>query len=219
MASLLTEPLFEISGRGPPPVKDYFHLFVTKSEVIWRWWKISLRLVDRNSKPGEEKMSHSVFLDDPEIQKEVKRVFGQNILEFTKTLCEGHYNYLERLPDSTLLRIIDCLELKDVHQLAQTSRRFKQLCGSEKFWEQAMRCRCCSISAEVASLALKVGWRRVFITKLQLQKLLSRRRLKAKEQPEGEDIKFSEVETFAQNRKLNWGECELPLYVELSGGG
>lgn len=51
-----------------------------------------------------------------------------------------------------------------------------------------MRRRCCSISTEVASLALEVGWRNVFFTnKLQLQKLLSRRRLKAEEHQEGHD--------------------------------
>lgn len=61
-----------------------------------------------------------------------------------------------------------------------------QLCGSEEFWEQAVRRRCNTVSAEVASLALEVGWRSIFFTsKLQLQKLISRRRLKTEEQQEG----------------------------------
>lgn len=60
-----------------------------------------------------------------------------------------------------------------------------QLCGSEEFWEQAVRRRCNTVSAEVASLALEVGWRSIFFTsKLQLQKLISRRRLKTEEQQE-----------------------------------
>ncbi|MEQ2314634.1 hypothetical protein AMECASPLE_014187 [Ameca splendens] len=186
MASLLTDPLFETSGRGPAPSKDFYYFSVTKSQVIWRWWKISPRLVYRYSKPGEEKESHSVFLDDTELQREVRMVFGQKILQFTKALCQGHYNYLERLSDFILLRIINYLELEDVGQLGRTSHRFRQLCGSEVFWEQAMRHRCCSISAEVPSLALEVGWRSIFFTnKLQLQKLLCRRRLKAEEQQEG----------------------------------
>ena len=33
MASLLTDPLFEISGRAPPPSKNFHHLVVTKSQV------------------------------------------------------------------------------------------------------------------------------------------------------------------------------------------
>lgn len=61
-----------------------------------------------------------------------------------------------------------------------------QLCGSEEFWEQAVRRRCQTITAEAASLALEVGWRRIFFTsKLQLQKLISRRRLKTGEQQRG----------------------------------
>lgn len=48
-----------------------------------------------------------------------------------------------------------------------------------------MRRRCNTVSAEVASLALEVGWRSIFFTsKLQLQKLISRRRLKPEEQQE-----------------------------------
>uniref|UniRef100_A0A665U8Q6 F-box protein 36b n=1 Tax=Echeneis naucrates TaxID=173247 RepID=A0A665U8Q6_ECHNA len=164
MASLLTEPLFEISGRGPPPNKNFYHFSVTKSNVIWRWWKISLRAVDRYTKPGELKESHQDFLED--------------------TWLQSHYDYLEHLSDSLLLRIIYYLELEDVGQLGRTSRKFNQLCGSEEFWEQAVR-RCCNtVSAEIASLALEIGWRSIFFTnKIQLQKLISRRRLR--EQQEG----------------------------------
>ncbi|XP_010786028.1 uncharacterized protein [Notothenia coriiceps] len=71
------------------------------------------------------------------------------------------------------------------------------LCGSEEFWEQAVDRRCNTVSPGVASLALEVGWRSIFFTsKLQLQKLISRRRLKAEEPPEGQlsdpDIKAEE---------------------------
>ncbi|XP_047444899.1 F-box only protein 36b [Mugil cephalus] len=185
MASLLTDPLFEISGRGPPPNNNFYHLFLTKSDVIWRWWKISPRLVDRYSRPGEVKESHHDFLDDTRLQGEVSMVFGQGILEYTKALCQGHYDYLEHLSDSLLLRIINYLELEDVGQLGRTSRRFRQLCGSEEFWEQAVRQRFNAVSGEMASLALEVGWRNIFFTsKLQLQKLISRRRLKIEEQQE-----------------------------------
>ncbi|XP_070774927.1 F-box only protein 36b [Enoplosus armatus] len=187
MASLLTDPLFEISGRGPPPNKNFYNFAVTKSDVIWRWWKISLRAVDRYSKPGELRESHQDFLDDTWLHSEVSMVFGRQILQYTKALCQGHYDYLEHLSDSLLLRIINYLELEDVGQLGRTSCRFRQLCGSEEFWEQAVRQRCNTVSAEVASLALEVGWRSIFFTsKLQLQKLISRRRLKTEEQQEGQ---------------------------------
>uniref|UniRef100_A0A673ARD0 F-box protein 36b n=1 Tax=Sphaeramia orbicularis TaxID=375764 RepID=A0A673ARD0_9TELE len=144
MASLLTDPLYETSGVGPSPNKNFYYFAVRKSDVIWRWWKISPRTVDRYSKPGSE---------------------------YAKALCQGHYDYLERLSDSLLLQIINYLELEDVGQLGRTSRRFRQLCGSEGFWETAVRQRCNTVSAEVSSLALEVGWRHIFFTnKLQLQK-------------------------------------------------
>ncbi|XP_028987294.1 F-box only protein 36b [Betta splendens] len=184
MASLLTEPLFEISGSGPPPNNNFYSLTVTKAEVIWRWWRISPRSVYRTSKPGQLKESHQDFLDDPELQRDVSMVFGLHILQYIKALCQGHYDYLERLPDSLLLRIINYLELEHVVQLERTSHKLRQLCGSEEFWEQAVRQRCNTVSADVAALALQVGWRSIFFThKLQLQKLISRRKLKSEELP------------------------------------
>lgn len=61
------------------------------------------------------------------VSGEVSLVFGPKILEFTKALCRGHYDYLERLSDSLLLRIISYLELEDVGRLGQTSHRFRQV--------------------------------------------------------------------------------------------
>lgn len=50
-----------------------------------------------------------------------------------------------------------------------------------------MRQNCNTVTDEVASLALEVGWRSIFFTnKLQLQKLISRRRLRAEKQQEGQ---------------------------------
>lgn len=60
-----------------------------------------------------------------------------------------------------------------------------KLCGSEEFWEQAVRQRCNTVSAEVASLALEFGWHSIFFTsKLQVQKMISRRKQKTEGQQE-----------------------------------
>lgn len=61
------------------------------------------------------------------VSGEVWRVFGSDILQSITVLCEGQYDYLERLSDSLLLRIMSYLELEDVGQLGQTSRRFRQV--------------------------------------------------------------------------------------------
>lgn len=60
-----------------------------------------------------------------------------------------------------------------------------------------MRQRCNTVSDEVASLALEVGWRSIFFTsKLQLQKLISRRKQKTEGQQEGQ---VSHSETKAED--------------------
>lgn len=58
---------------------------------------------------------------------EVSSVFGPHILQHTKDLCQGRFNYLEHLCDSLLLRIINYLELEDVARLGRASQRFRQV--------------------------------------------------------------------------------------------
>lgn len=58
---------------------------------------------------------------------DLSMVFGHRILQYTKALCQGHYDYLQRLSDALLFRIINYLELEDVGQLARASRRFRQV--------------------------------------------------------------------------------------------
>ena len=71
---------------------------------------------------------------------EVSMVFGRQILQYTKALCQGHYDYLERLSDSLLLRIINYLELEDVGQLGRTSRRFKQVRDTKREMVPKINC-------------------------------------------------------------------------------
>ncbi|KAK3519640.1 hypothetical protein QTP86_017626, partial [Hemibagrus guttatus] len=146
-------------------------------QVIWRWWKITLRLESGSTRPGEVRESHSEFLEDRQLQSQVLMVFGPGVLQYSKRLCEGQYDYLQRLPDSLLLHIMAHLELEDVRRLAQTCHRFKQFCSSEQFWEQTVRLHCDTVSPGMEDLARDVGWRCVFFTnKLQLQKQIRRRR-------------------------------------------
>ncbi|KAL6104287.1 fbxo36 [Pungitius sinensis] len=206
MASLLTDPLFETSGRGPPSDINFYYFAVTKSEVIWRWWKITPRKQYWGCMPGEQKKPHQDFLDDRMLQREISMVFGERILEYTKSLCQGHYDYLERLSDTLLLRIVKNLEIEDIGQLGRTSHRFQKLCGSEKLWEQAVQQRFNTVSAEVASLALDVGWRSIFFTnKLQLQKLISRKRLKTEKRQGGQ---VSDTHTKAEESPEGTSETE-----------
>ncbi|XP_016429299.1 F-box only protein 36-like [Sinocyclocheilus rhinocerous] len=179
MASLLGETLFEISGQGPAPIKDYFHFAITKSQVIWSWWKISLRSDCRNTPPGQLTESHEDFLEDNRLQNQVGMVFGPHILQYSQNLCQGHYDYIVRLPNALLFNIMAHLDLEDISVISRTCRRFRELCNSEEFWEQTVRKHCDTVTPTVEALAEEVGWRTVFFTnKLQLQMQISRRKQK-----------------------------------------
>ncbi|XP_008688608.1 F-box only protein 36 [Ursus americanus] len=177
MASWLPETLFEIVGQGPAPSKDYYQLLVTRSQVIFRWWKISLRSEYRSTKPGEAKESHEEFLDNSHLQVQIALIFGARILDYVFNLCEGKFDFLERLSDKLLLNIISYLDLEDIARLSQTSRRFAQLCTSDKLWETIVQSACDTVTPDMRALAEDIGWRQMFFTnKLQLQRQLRKRR-------------------------------------------
>ncbi|XP_006208024.1 F-box only protein 36 [Vicugna pacos] len=177
MASWLPETLFEIVGQGPAPSKDYYQLLVTRSQVIFRWWKISLRSEYRSTKPGEAKETHEYFLENSHLQIQIALIFGARILDHVLNLCEGKIDFLERLPDNLLLNIISYLDLEDIARLSQTSRRFAKLCRSDNLWEQIVQSTCDHITPDMRALAKDLGWRQMFFTnKLQLQRHLRRRK-------------------------------------------
>ncbi|KAF0881788.1 FBX36 protein, partial [Crocuta crocuta] len=179
MASWLPETLFEIVGQGPAPSKDYYQLLVTRSQasVIFRWWKISLRSEYRSTKPGEAKDTHEEFLENSHLQVQIALIFGARILDYVFSLCEGKFDFLERLSDSLLLNIISYLDLEDIARLSQTSRRFAKLCMSDELWEKIVQSCCDSITPDMRALAEEMGWRQMFFTnKLQLQRQIRKRR-------------------------------------------
>ncbi|CAG6005154.1 unnamed protein product [Menidia menidia] len=164
MASLLEEKLFQISSQGPPPAKDFFQLVITKDQVILTSWRISLRVESRGIPPRQFKIPHCDFLHEKMLQHEVNAVFGQRILDYTLSICQGKFDYLERLPDGILLRILSFLELKDSTLLAQVSHRFRTLCNSEGFWEQTVRNRCAGFNRDMEDIANAMGWRSTYFT-------------------------------------------------------
>ncbi|KYO33891.1 F-box only protein 36 isoform X1 [Alligator mississippiensis] len=179
MASLLPDKLFEARGQAPAPSKDFYQVLVTRSQVIFRWWKISLRSEFRESKPGEIKEAHEDFLDDPSLQIQIAIVFGAKVLEHIFNLCRGNFDFLERLPDPLLLNIISFLGLEDIARLSQVSHRFETICNCDTLWEKIVQNLCDTITPEMKALAQEVGWKRFFFTsKLQLQLQIRRRRQK-----------------------------------------
>ncbi|KAL6478516.1 hypothetical protein MHYP_G00119490 [Metynnis hypsauchen] len=164
MAALLEETLFTLSGQSPPPSKDLYQIAITHQQVIWRWWKVSLRIEFRGAAPGELKLSHEEFVSDARLQHQVGVVFGPNVLAYTLALCQGHFDYLERLPDRLLIRILSYLDIQDICRLGQTSQRFRKLCDCKAVWKSAVRSCSEEISEHLEALAEQMGWRRIYFT-------------------------------------------------------
>nr|XP_036278074.1 F-box only protein 36 [Pipistrellus kuhlii]KAF6353225.1 F-box protein 36 [Pipistrellus kuhlii] len=171
MASWLPETLFEILGQGPAPSKDYYQLLITRSQVIFRWWKISLRSGYQSStKPGEVKESYEDFLENSHLQIQIALVFGARILDYVFNLCEGRIDFLERLSDNLLMIIISYLDIDDIASLSFTSHRFSKLCMSDRLWEPIVEAAN-EITPAMKALAQDHSWRQTFFTKkLQLRK-------------------------------------------------
>ncbi|KAL4647056.1 F-box only protein 36 isoform X1 [Arapaima gigas] len=187
MASLLGELLFQISEQGPAPSKDFYHLGVTKSEVIWRWWKISLRSEYRNTQPGEVKESHKEFMNNTSLQHKVRVVFGESILQYVIGLCEGRFDYLDRMPDPLILRIMAFLGLREVLLLRCMSSKYKKLCDCDKFWEQTARCHWGNLTPEMESLANILGWKKTFIAYKQHEEEAEQQEKLEKEEDEQQE--------------------------------
>ncbi|XP_019634735.1 PREDICTED: F-box only protein 36-like [Branchiostoma belcheri] len=179
MASLVRDGvLLEMADQAPAPSKDYCQLLITTKEVIWRWWRITLRKGDeRRCFPGEIRESHDDFLNDDRVQGDVRRVFGEPTLEHALGLCRGHVDFITRVPKPMLIFLVSYLELEDISQLAQTNKLFREICNSDELWEHVYERHCENVTEEMRDLAKDVGWKSMFFTnKLQLQVQLRRQR-------------------------------------------
>ncbi|XP_073432730.1 F-box only protein 36 isoform X1 [Dendrobates tinctorius] len=177
MATLLPEILYECNSQAPAPSKDFYQLIISRSEVIIRWWKISLRSEFREARPGELRESHEDFLDDSTVHAQIGIIFGAKTLKHVTNLCRGQYDFLERLPESLILYILTFLDLEDIALLSQVSHTFQKICSSEQLWEHIVEQSCDRVTPEMRSLAQELGWKQFFFTnKLQLQLQLRRRR-------------------------------------------
>uniref|UniRef100_A0A672LEL4 F-box only protein 36-like n=1 Tax=Sinocyclocheilus grahami TaxID=75366 RepID=A0A672LEL4_SINGR len=150
----------------------------TFRSIIWSWWKISLRSDCRNTPPGQLRESHEDFLEDSRLQNQVAVVFGPHILQYSKNLCQGHYDYIVHLPNALLFNIMAHLDLEDISVVSRTCRRFRE----------TVRKHCDTVTPTVEALAEEVGWRTIFFTnKLQLQMQISRRKQKENQPCEDKD--------------------------------
>ncbi|XP_046563134.1 F-box only protein 36-like [Haliotis rubra] len=172
------EALVDYGQQAPSPSKDFFHIFVTPNEFIYRLWKIvpPTRSDYQNNPPSEVRNSWEDFPLDDRLHSELQRVGGSKTLDYLLNLANGHLDYLPRLPRNVLIQIIMMLDLEDIKALSLVSHFFKELCNCNELWEKIYRQNSeTPITDELQSLAREHGWKDLFFTnKLQLQKHLRR---------------------------------------------
>nr|XP_056717661.1 F-box only protein 36-like [Euleptes europaea] len=136
MTSLLQDKLYEVQMQAPPPSKDFHHLTITKKEVIWKSWRISFRPNQERICPREVKKLHKDCVLDEQLHKQLQSIFGKKILAYVLNLCQGHYDFLVRMPENLIIHILSFLDVEDIGQLSKTCKKFRQLCNAEEFWER-----------------------------------------------------------------------------------
>ncbi|KAL4220709.1 F-box protein 36b [Mactra antiquata] len=171
--------IVEFSDTAVAPCKDFYHVFVTPKEIIFRTWKIVPPTRADSGKPPEEvRDSYEDFLDDERTHSEIVRLAGENTLQFLIRVAEGQLDYLTRMPENVLKKIILDLELTDIVRLGATCHKFKHLCCDNDIWEGIFRREVeTPVTPELEALAEREGWKRLFYTnKLQLQMQLRRQK-------------------------------------------
>lgn len=169
-------PLLEKTGQAPSPSKDYHQLLVTDEEIIWRWWKISMR---NNAIvfPGENKVPPEDFDYDDRLQSDILRVFGSETLEEVRRLSKCRGDRLACLPLPVLMQIIVNLPLEDILTLSQVNHYLRYICSMDSLWKEVYISLCGIPNEEIRSYADENGWKKTLFTdKLKLRVLLARRR-------------------------------------------
>lgn len=118
MKTAIRDKIFETSGVGQAPSKDFFHLTVTRESIIWRSWRITLR--SNKSLPGETTHSWDEFVNNSKgtrLQGEIRRVFGVETLNIVLAMVTQ--TWLPYLKSDILTEILVRLDLRDIIRLAQ----------------------------------------------------------------------------------------------------
>ena len=53
--------------------------------------------------------------------------FGQPMVDYVVNLCQGHIDYLQRLPKSVIRRILSYVELEDIAKVSVLNKTFHKV--------------------------------------------------------------------------------------------
>ena len=170
--------LFEKSGQAPAPSKDFHQLLVTETEVLFRSWRISLRKDQLKVPPSQKRVTHEDFRYDAIMEADITRIFGCETLHYIQGVIFG--DWLIRMPENVLLKIVHGLELTDLIKVSQVCKTLRKVCSSDDLWQNLYAKYSGKVTDDMKALARDFGWKKLFFTnKLQLQKEVSRLRKSA----------------------------------------
>ncbi|XP_067016375.1 uncharacterized protein [Acropora muricata] len=125
---------------------------------VWRSWRITLR--NDTSLPSETVQPWRTFVDSSEgkrLQEEVKRVFGVDTLNYILALVTR--SWMPFLRSDVLIEIIVHLDLRDIVQLSQVCRTFRNVCCKDFLWKRLYAKHFGGISPATQNL----GWKEAFV--------------------------------------------------------
>jgi hypothetical protein len=183
--------VFQCDGTAPSPSKDYGQLEIhfdkvdnivyvylfdlVYSQVILRWWKISLRNTEGSLYPNEIKDTYDDFYHDEIARREVARFFGTATLDYCLNIARGHIDWLSCLPLTLQIHILSFVNLDDIPRLALVSKLFRGLCRHNDLWRMfyiRQHGKQILNNQDLMNFADGRGWRHVYFTnrlKLQMQ--------------------------------------------------
>lgn len=59
--------------------------------------------------------------------EQIQSIFGKKMLDYFLNLCQGHYDFLVRMPESLIVYILSFLNTEDTRQFSKTCKRFWQV--------------------------------------------------------------------------------------------
>jgi hypothetical protein len=127
------EPYLDLAAVAPSPSRDYYRIYVTKSEVALTQWRISH---GPRSVPIELKIPLESFAKDIRIPSEVNRVFGKECVDYIIGLSQGHVDKIMQLPNSILAKIFFYNGIENLKNLAPVCQKFAAVCQGDDLWKR-----------------------------------------------------------------------------------
>lgn len=162
--------LIDVAQQAPAPSKDYVHLKLTETELVFTRIMISPRCMQFPVAPQTIRLTLEEYNDDVfGIQSKIEHYFP-NYLDKVKLICDGHTDALTILPLDILINICKNLDPEDiVGELANVSKPLRDLCKEDDLWKALYDANITDtdkMSQEMKELASDIGWKKFYFSRV-----------------------------------------------------